>query len=287
MKLGELREIYRKELKDVYPIQEINTFFNWLSEAYLGYKSFEVVQNISSSVEQHQQNKFMEALGLLKKEKPIQHILGKAYFNGYDFYVNEHTLIPRPETEELVSWILQEVDASQSLNILDIGTGTGCIPISLAKKLPKARISAVDISTEALKIAKKNAKSLNAEVVFSQVDILKVSTLENLFPHIENFDIIISNPPYVRNLEKAEIKNNVLKYEPETALFVEDNNALVFYEAIAKLAVNHLRKGGRLFFEINQYLGEATVSLVKAHGFETVVLKKDLFQNDRMIKAEK
>ena len=166
MKLGEIKRLYQNELEALYPLEEIKTFFNWLCEAYLQLKPFQIQQDLDLVIEANSLLKFQSALNALKVEKPIQYILGSAHFYGMEFMVNEHTLIPRPETEELVSWILKDVSKSDNLNILDIGTGTGCIPIAIAKNLPNARVYALDVSAEALKIAKRNAESNNVKVTF-------------------------------------------------------------------------------------------------------------------------
>ena len=237
----------------------------------------------------------------LEKEIPIQYILNKTTFYGLPFIVNKHTLIPRPETEELVTWILDEVPKnfmhhnSQNIKtrILDIGTGSGCIPIALAKKLPKAIISSIDISEEAIKIAQQNAQLNKVQIQFFNLDILSTNIFNlntdlvknESFNPINKFHIIVSNPPYVRNLEKIEIQPNVLQNEPHEALFVEDDNPLIFYDKIAELAKIHLHKNGFVFFEINQYLGNETLHLLKQKGFKKILLKKDLFGNDRMIQA--
>lgn len=200
--------------------------------------------------------------------------------------MNENTLIPRPETEELVEWIVAESrnSATGSLKILDIGTGSGCIAISLAKNLPNAEVFALDVSEKALAVAKKNADTNKVKVNFIQADILKINDLVELSTH---FDIIVSNPPYVRHLEKAEIKPNVLEYEPHLALFVEDTDALLFYRKIAKLAKENLAEKGKLFFEINQYLGKETLQLLEKFGFNSTELKKDIYGNDRMTRSDK
>jgi release factor glutamine methyltransferase len=231
-------------------------------------------------------------LSELKKEKPIQYILGETEFYGLPFLVNENTLIPRPETEELVEWIIKSTKyeiQSTKLRILDIGTGSGCIAISLAKNFPNAEVSAIDVSEKALATAKKNAEINKVEVDFINVDILKINDLVELptsnFQLPTQFDIIVSNPPYVRNLEKAEIKSNVLEYEPHLALFVEDTDALLFYRKIAQLAQQNLSENGKLFFEINQYLGKETVELLEDLGFKNIELKKDIYGNDRMIRS--
>ena len=186
-------------------------------------------------------------------------------------------LIPRPETEELVSWILSNHDSSTHLKILDIGTGSGCIAIALAKNLPNAQVFAIDVSEKALATAKNNADRNEVKVNFIKQDILNTENLE------QSFDIIVSNPPYVRNLEKDEIKQNVLAHEPHLALFVEDQNALIFYDKIANLSQRHLNPNGQLYFEINQYLGKEMVQLLEQKGFSAIELRKDIYGNDRMV----
>ncbi|WP_060875569.1 peptide chain release factor N(5)-glutamine methyltransferase [Myroides odoratus] len=215
----------------------------------------------------------------LRNQKPIQHIFGKAYFYGYTFQVNEYTLIPRPETEELVEWILASVPADQPIRILDIGTGSGCIGLTLAKELPQSQVTLLDISAEALQVAQQNATNLGVDVHFIQQDILALPRLST------TFDVIVSNPPYIRQLEKVEIKKNVMDYEPHTALFVADQDPLIFYRKIAELAFDNLELGGQLFYEINQYLGQEMVELLTSIGFKNTELRRDLLQNDRMTKS--
>ena len=219
-----------------------------------------------------------EAIRELQNHKPIQYILGETVFFSYRFLVDENVLIPRPETEELVDWVLITVTpTSKPLKIIDIGTGSGCIAISLAKSLPNAEVTAVDVSAKALQVASRNAELNGVTINFLQQDILQTTTLP------DTYDIIISNPPYVRSLEKAEMQANVLEYEPHLALFVSDTDPLLFYDRIATLARKALSPQGSLFFEINQYLGDEMKTLLKAKGFEKVVLRKDLSGNDRMI----
>ena len=283
MKLNVLKNYFSDTLGNIYPKTEVDTFFFLLIEEYLGFQRIDTVLKAEFEIGKEQFIKFEAAITRLKKEEPIQYIIGKTEFYGLPFLVNENTLIPRPETEELVEWVIEEVknlDNSKEIKILDIGTGTGCIPIALAKKLQNVHISAIDISKEALNTAKKNADLNKVSIHFIECNILKTEKLE------ETFDIIISNPPYVRNLEKAEIKNNVLDFEPHSALFVSDKRPLIFYDKIAELAKISLRKKGLLFFEINQYLPKETVMNIEKKGFKNVVLRKDLFGNYRMIKAE-
>jgi len=218
----------------------------------------------------------------LKLEIPIQYLLGKTSFYGLDFEVNDDVLIPRPETEELVEWIIKgnsNTERFKDLKILDIGTGSGCIAISLAKNIPNAKVYAIDVSEKALATAKKNAVINQVDVAFITQNILETADLN------QQFDIIVSNPPYVRNLEKQEIKKNVLNNEPHLALFVEDDDALIFYKKIAALAQKNLLENGQLFFEINQYLGKDMVALLEKTNFKNIELRKDIYGNDRMIRG--
>ena len=214
----------------------------------------------------------------LLQEIPIQYLLGTTSFFGMDFEVNTNVLIPRPETEELVAWILEKYSKNRHpISILDIGTGSGCIAIALAKNLPNAKVAALDVSELALKTAKQNADRNAVSVAFLQKNILETNNFE------ETFDIIVSNPPYVRNLEKVEIKKNVLEHEPHLALFVDDNDALLFYRKIAVLAQKSLNKNGELYFEINQYLGKEMIALLEELGYKDIVLRQDIYGNDRML----
>lgn len=284
MTLKEFKIFFSNKLADVYPKTELDTFFFLLIEEKLNLQRVDTVLQPDFIIVDDQLLELKNIIKRLQKEEPIQYILGNTEFFGLPFQVNEHTLIPRPETEELVEWILNKVKQLQilsnhKLKILDIGTGSGCIPISLAKNLKNVEVSAIDVSKKALKIAQQNALLNNVEIHFLEVDILKANQLP------QQYDIIVSNPPYVRELEKVEIKNNVLQNEPHLALFVEDDNPLVFYKKIADLAKQYLNKNGILFFEINQYLGKETLEMLTQKGFKNIILKKDLFGNDRMIKA--
>ncbi|MEF8811883.1 MAG: peptide chain release factor N(5)-glutamine methyltransferase, partial [Bacteroidales bacterium] len=216
----------------------------------------------------------------LKKQKPIQQILGETEFYNITLKIEPHILIPRQETEELVDWVLKDV-ASEKKNILDIGTGSGCIAIALAKNLPGSIVTAVDYKPEILDAAKENALLNGVHIRFILADILQ----DDLPPG--QYDLIVSNPPYVRNSEKKFMSQNVLNYEPSEALFVEDEDPLIFYRKIIHLAGKHLVDNGFLYFEINEYLGEETVRLLEKHGFNEICLKKDLNNKNRMIKAQK
>lgn len=289
MILKDIQKIYHGELDVIYGENEVDSFFYWLIEHYFQFNRMTLVLEPELTLNKEEEQPLFEALSRLKQQEPIQHIIGETDFYGLKFIVNKHTLIPRPETEELVAWVLSNYsnhDRDLPLKILDIGTGTGCIAISLAKNLPKAQVLALDVSHEALKIAKQNAILNQVNVTFIKGDIL------NLDPSVfgiemPSFDIVVSNPPYIRNLEKKEIKSNVLDYEPHLALFVEDSNPLQFYEAIANFAKQNLKDTGALFFEINEYLGKEMEILFHVQGFKDVQLKKDIFDKDRMIYGKK
>lgn len=279
MTILEFKKYFFEELSGLYPETEIQSFFNLLIEYKLKLSRVDVALQPNLEIENSDLDFFKNALIDLKKQVPIQYIVGETEFYGLPFKVNENVLIPRPETEELVSWIIASTPLSSQIKILDIGTGSGCIAISIAKNIHNCKVSAIDISAKAIKTAANNAKMNNVKVEFIEKDILKASEL------LLNFDIIVSNPPYVRELEKELMQENVLANEPHLALFVKDENPLLFYDKIADLAINHLTKNGSLFFEINQYLGEETVTLLKSKGFQNIELKKDIFGVDRMIKA--
>lgn len=283
MQIRNYKNIFREELQSIYDEQEIDSFFYVVLEKIHNLKRIDLALNPEMVMDFNQIRQWKSISADLKNQKPIQYILGETEFFGLRFEVNENTLIPRPETEELVEWIINEAGKGKrekgKVTVLDIGTGSGCIAISLAKNIPDAEVFAIDVSDKALETAKRNAESNKAEVTFLLKNILETEDLE------QQFDVIVSNPPYVRNLEKAEIKPNVLEFEPHLALFVEDTDALLFYRKIAQLAKKNLNPNGKLFFEINQYLGKETVQLLEDLGFKNVELKKDIYGNDRMIRC--
>ena len=293
MLLKQYKTHFFDSLRNIQEEQEIESFFFILTEYLHNLKRVDVALNPNFELSEDDVEKWNAILAELQLEKPIQYITGEAWFFGLRFEVNENTLIPRPETEELVDWILSSSITQHPtlLTILDIGTGSGCIPISLKANLPQVNVSAIDVSEKALEVAKRNATSNKVEINFFQTNILEVEDLSQLPSPITDYpspyNIIVSNPPYVRNLEKEEIKKNVLDYEPHLALFVEDTDALLFYRKIAQLALKNLSPNGLLFFEINQYLGKETVELLENLGFKNIELKKDMYGNDRMIKCKK
>ena len=285
MILKEFKLFFSEALSAIYPKTEIESFFFILMEEILELQRIDTVLKPHFLITEEKLIDLKNILKRLLKEEPIQYILGNTEFYGLPFLVNKNTLIPRSETEELVAWVIAETNLlvtnkQKEISILDIGTGTGCIPISLAKNLSAVHISAIDISLEALTIAKQNALLNNVTINFIAADILKTKVLT------QQYDIIVSNPPYVRELEKVEIKNNVLENEPHLALFVANDNPLIFYSKIADLAKQHLSKTGILFFEINQYLGKETLIMLQEKGFKNIQLKKDFLGNDRMIKCD-
>ncbi|SHF96610.1 release factor glutamine methyltransferase [Arenibacter palladensis] len=282
MLLKEIKNIYHLELDPLFPQEEVDSFFYLVINHYLGLERFVLAMQPNLVVSKDNEEPLFYALSQLKQERPIQYILGKAHFCDLEFGVDENVLIPRSETEELVYWILNEVQQGtrqEGLKILDIGTGSGCIAISLAKNLPNAKVYALDISKKALQIAQQNAVDNEVDIVFLEADILSMEGFK------DKFDVIVSNPPYVRELEKKEMKNNVLEHEPGLALFVSDGDPLIFYKKITLFALNHLKTGGMLFFEINQYLGEEMKQLLEAGNFSEIELRKDMYGNDRMLKA--
>lgn len=291
MTLQELRSKFLSELAELYPTNEIHSFFGLLFSYRLRLTNIDIALEPAIEISKDDLDFFLQALAELKKEKPIQYIIGKTEFYGLQLKVTRDTLIPRPETEELVDWILKEdrkkkkVEEIKELNILDIGTGSGCIAISLAKNIANSKVNAIDISKEALNIAKHNASLNNIDINFIEGNILDDKAHSKITTKSSKFDIIVSNPPYVRELEKQEMSNNVIENEPHLALFVKDNYPLIFYNSIADFALINLCENGSLYFEINQYLSTDIVNLLKNKGFRTIKLKKDSFDNDRMVKA--
>ncbi len=285
-----LLDFTKQNLAPLYPAREVQALSHTLFSEILNITPASLYISLEKKVEESLVKKVEEAVARLQEMRPIQQILGRTEFYGMTFFVNEHTLIPRPETEELVEWIISELRITNyELRILDIGTGSGCIAVSLKKNIPQGNVYAWDISEQALEVARRNATANSTSITFEQYDILNhTSQIINHKSSIINhkFDIIVSNPPYVCESEKAGMQDNVLRYEPHTALFVADSNPLVFYIAIADFAKQALNKSGLLYFEINAKFGSDTVSMLTEKGFSNVTLKKDINGKDRMVRAQ-
>ena len=279
MKITAFKNHFFDTLAGEYSKEEIGSFFNILTEDFLGLSRLDIALKPDKELSGEEEGKLNTALQRLKQHEPVQYITGHTEFFGLNFQVNRDVLIPRPETEELVEWVIQDLKGKK-VNILDIGTGSGCIAIALAKNLPKAKVTAVDISPGALTVAKSNSQKNEVEVEFLELDILAADNFSR------SFDVIVSNPPYVRELEKKQMQRNVLEHEPGTALYVKDEDPLLFYRKITTLAAENLSSGGKLYLEINQYLGKETEALLKQKNFQTT-LKKDIFGAERMLKGVK
>jgi release factor glutamine methyltransferase len=297
LKLQDLKNEFATSLSGLYPSEEIKSFFTILSEKFLALSRIDIALNSDKVISEAIAEKFTKAMVRLNACEPVQYITGETEFYSLPFKVNKHTLIPRPETEELVDWIVEESKTPRPASktqhrrprtqdpgprtLLDIGTGSGCIAISLAKSLPQYQVSGLDFSSEALKIANENAVLNEVSIDFFEFDILTTDNLP------ECYNIIVSNPPYIRELEKKEMQPNVLWYEPQSALFVPNDDPFLFYRKIAVLAKNHLVEGGFLYFEINEYLGNELFHLLESYDFHEIILKKDIFGKNRMMRCTK
>ncbi|MBT8278084.1 MAG: peptide chain release factor N(5)-glutamine methyltransferase [Bacteroidia bacterium] len=287
MLLRDLKLHFHSELDALYDPNEVANFFYLLCDHYLDFPKHHLAMYPQQTISMSDTQLFKRALEALKQHVPIQYIMEQTEFFGVTIKVNNSVLIPRPETEELVAWIIEHLQNTKehSPKILDIGTGSGCIAIALAAKLKDAEIDALDVSIEALDLARSNAELNAVSVTFYSENILdpdKKNGLSN-----KKYDLIVSNPPYVRVSEKQLMQDNVLKNEPHLALFVENEDPLLFYKAILNFCSDHLVANGYLFFEINEYLADEMLSLISAFDFEKVELKRDLFGKERMIKARK
>lgn len=310
MTLSEAQVTTRSALLSYYDTREATQICDWVLEHVSGKKRIDRLIDKETLLTADQQLRLTQIIAELQSHRPIQYVLGEAWFAGLKIFVNEAVLIPRPETEELVEWIVEDALNAERLtrnaeqgtesteyrisntehrtknkeqrtkNLLDIGTGSGCIPIALAKKLPHWSVNSMDVSEAALAVARKNAVDLEADVLFLQTDFLD----ELQWPHLPVVDLIVSNPPYIKVAERQSMAKHVLDFEPSLALFVPDDDALLFYRKIAQFGKTHLCVGGAVFVEINEALGKETVDLFEQQGY-TVTLRKDLQGKDRMIKA--
>ncbi|HKO79670.1 MAG TPA: peptide chain release factor N(5)-glutamine methyltransferase [Chitinophagaceae bacterium] len=269
------------QLKTIYDEPEAENISDWVLEHLTGAKKTDRVIHKEKLISAEQALQLNHYLSRLLQHDPVQYVLNEAWFCGLKFYVDKNVLIPRPETEELVEWIISDCKFPiDTLSILDIGTGSGCIPIALKKRLGKADVWSCDISPEALKVANRNAMTLGIQVKFIELNFLDKKQRDKL----SSFDIVVSNPPYIPVKDKETMRQNVLAHEPASALFVPDNDALIFYKAIAEFGKNHLAKNGIIYTEINESLGKATATMFESNGYKTVI-KKDMQGKDRMIKA--
>lgn len=275
--LPDLLPYYQNQLKGVYSKTEVKSLFYWICENKHQLNRHEVLLSTlrlsESELLMHRQ-----VVKRLLKHEPIQHILGETIFYGLNIQCDSSALIPRPETEELVDLIVKNMSGNET--VLDVGTGTACIPLSIKHQHPKSRVYAIDVSEKALELAKKNSQNLQLDIHFLLADIL-LSELSELPP----FDIIVSNPPYVLESDKKEMQANVLDYDPHLALFVPDENPLKFYKRIADVAQNKLKSGGELYFEIHEKFGDATRNMLAEKGFQSIKIIKDLQGKERMISA--
>ena len=270
------------QLKTLYEEREAANITDWVMEHITGKKRIDRLIDKQLLLPEEQQNNLLKITTELLTHRPVQYVLGEAWFAGMKFFVNESVLIPRPETEELVEWIEEVWSLEFGVwSLLDIGTGSGCIPIAVKKKLPGGSVSSIDVSVEALQVAKQNADTLGADIDFLVFDFLN----EALWDSLPVFDVIVSNPPYIKQSEEKNMAKNVLDFEPLIALFVPDEDALLFYRKIAAFAKSHLTKQGMIFLEINEALGKDVVALFENDGY-VVELKKDLQGRDRMVKVK-
>lgn len=278
MTLKDLEHYFCTAIAPVYGAEEAAQLFYITADYVAGLSRVQVLINKDMEISDGQYHDYENILAELKLGRPVQHILSQSWFYGLKFKVNGSVLIPRPETEELVSWIISSVRESKvpAADLLDIGTGSGCIAVALKKELAHLSVSAMDISEQALAVATENAAFHQTAINFIHADILS-------WQSEARYDLMVSNPPYIKEDERAAMDSHVLDHEPHTALFVTDANPLIFYNRIADLALTHLRPNGKLFFEINEYLGNETVDMLSGKGFTSIELRKDMQGKNRMI----
>ena len=273
---------FQNQLKKIYDERESENISDWVFENVTGQKRWERRNNPNKLKEAyfHQLQNYLQQLLV---QKPVQYVLNEAWFYKMKFFVNENVLIPRPETEELVEWIIKNVRRTTydvRCTILDIGTGSGCIPVSLKRELHNTNVTAIDVSEKALQVAKKNAESLNAKIDFLKIDFLN----ENNWKALPQFDIIVSNPPYIPFQEKEKLAKNVTAFEPDIALFVENKNPFIFYEKISTFAKSHLKQNGKIYVEVHEEYAENIKNIFENAGFISEI-KKDIYGKERMVRA--
>lgn len=279
MTLAEMQKTFWDELSITYDVREAKAITKIVFEKTLELDALKLSLERFRVLTTHQQETLNNTLNLLLKHEPVQYVLGEAQFFDLILKVNSSVLIPRPETEELVEWVIEEAKNSKSVNMLDIGTGSGCIAITLSKKIPEAKLTAMDVSTDALSVAMENSLAHKTDVIFIQQDILT----ENL--PTNTYDVIVSNPPYIALEEKESMAVHVVKYEPNLALFTQGNDDLVFYRKISEQALHALKPGGKLFFEIHFAKANEVTGLLQEKGFKNIELRKDLSGKPRMVRA--
>jgi len=283
MTTGEIYNDFKSKLKTIYDDREAENIADWVFENVTHLQKWQRRENQNRQLPKAEYEKLKKYLEDLLKDKPVQYVLNEVWFYKRKFYVNENVLIPRPETEELVQWIVSDFKKekySESINIIDIGTGSGCIPISLKKELVKTTITAIDISRKALMVAKKNAVELDAKIDFFQIDFLK----ENEAEMLSQYDIIVSNPPYIPVSEKEILAKNVTEFEPEIALFVKDNDPFIFYKKIVDFAASHLKENGKIYVEVHEEYAAEVKNIFDKAGFASEV-KNDIYGKERMIRG--
>lgn len=281
MRLRDIKSIYHKELGDLYPKEEVDGIFNRVIDHYLNLQGFIVTLQPEFTLTKEEEQPLFEALSQLRQEMPVQYVLGQTYFMDMPLMVDPAVLIPRPETEELVAWIMADIRKYDGpVSILDIGTGSGNIAIAIKKNAPEMQVFALDKSEEALEVARQNGAMNKVEITWLHQDI------EEEAPLAQVFDIVVANPPYVLESEKERMRNNVKTYEPAEALFVKDDDALRFYRAILERCREILCPGGCIYFEINEAKARDMEDLLRLYGYSEIQLKKDIFGKDRMIRAK-
>lgn len=287
MTIEEAYNNFTQQLKSISEVREANNIADWVFES-AGLKRLDRITNKLNQINESTHKQLNEKLRQLLQHKPVQYVLNEAWFYKMKFFVNEHVLIPRPETEELVEWVVEEIrnkkleirNKEVLFSILDIGSGSGCIPVALKKELPDAAITSIDISYEALEVAKQNATTQNVKIEFIQLDFLDVKSIKPL----PLFNIIVSNPPYIPENEKSKLDKNVVDHEPHLALFVGDNDPFIFYKTIAAFAKTHLKKEGEIFVEVHENYAEEVKKIFEGKNFKTET-RKDIYGRERMIKA--
>ena len=279
MTLLDFNNLFKSKLSSKIETNELDEFFFWLIGHYCNFSRMNYILNSNFNISKVQERKLINSIDLLMNDMPIQYVIGETNFMDLVFKLNNNVLIPRPETEELVNWIINDKHVNK--NILDIGTGSGCIAISLSKNLNNCNVLGWDINEDVIKIANQNAIINNVKPLFEISDITKPKFLN------EKFDVLVSNPPYITNNEKKLTPNNVKSFEPHSALFVEDDDPLFFYKKILEFAIFNLKSNGFLYLEINENFSEEVLKLLKDNGFYDIQLKKDFRLKNRMVKGIK